>query len=107
MASVEKKARSEGYTILFVDESGFYLLPGVIRTWAPQGQTPILRCRLTRDHYSVISAITPKGELFLTMQKVAFDSAGVIKFLEELLALLEGKLLIIWDGAPIHRSKEI
>jgi len=83
------------------------LLPGVVRTWAPVGQTPILRCKLTRDHYSVISAITPTGELYLSMQTKAFDSAAVIAFLEQLLILIEGKLLIIWDGASIHRSQAI
>ncbi len=32
------------------DEAGFYLLPMAVRTWAPRGQTPILRVKLTRDH---------------------------------------------------------
>jgi len=41
------------------------------------------------------------------MQQTSFNSAGIIKFLKELLAAIEGKLLIIWDGATIHRSKEI
>jgi hypothetical protein len=31
------------------DEAGFYLLPMAVRTWAPRGQTPILRVKLTRD----------------------------------------------------------
>jgi hypothetical protein len=35
---------------LFVDQSGFYLLPTVVHTYAPVGQTPILHKRLTRDH---------------------------------------------------------
>lgn len=78
-----------------------------MRTWAPVGETPILRSKLTRDHYSVISAITPTGELYLEMRKTAFDSAAVIAFLEQLLQLIEGKLLIIWDGAMIHRSQAI
>jgi transposase len=90
-----------------VDESAFYLLPGVVRTWAPVGETPILRCKLTRDHYSVISAITPSGQLYLAMQTKAFDSAAVIAFLQQLLSAISGKLLIIWDGAPIHRSRAI
>jgi transposase len=71
------------------------------------GETPLLRCKLTHDHYSVISAITPTGELYLAMQTEAFDSAGIIAFLEQLLSTIEGKLLIIWDGAPIHRSQAI
>jgi len=66
-----------------------------------------LRCKLTRDHYSVISAITLTGELYLAMQSEAYDSVAVIAFLQKLLDVIEGKLLIIWDGAPIHRSRAI
>lgn len=79
----------------------------MVRTWAPVGQTPILRSPLTRDHYSVISAITPTGELYLALQEPAFDSLAVIAFLQQLLVQIPGKLLIIWDGAPIHRSQAI
>jgi transposase len=107
LAWAKKRAVAEGRTILFVDESAFYLLPGIVRTWAPVGETPLLRCKLTRDHYSVISAITPTGELFLAMQTAPYDSAAVIAFLEQLQSAIEGKLLIIWDGATIHRSQAI
>jgi transposase len=80
------------------------LLPGVVKTWSPQGQTPIIRNKLTRDHLSVISAISPEGELFLQMQEDAFDSDGIIGFLEALQAQIKGNIVIIWDGATIHRS---
>lgn len=93
--------------MLFLDESAFYPLPGVVRTWVPQGQTPVLRHLLTHDHLSVISAITADGRLFLKMQEQAYDSGGIIAFLDEILAQVTGKLLLIWDGAPIHRSKAI
>jgi transposase len=33
----KNKAKIEGRTIVFVDESGFYLLPGLVRTYAPRG----------------------------------------------------------------------
>jgi len=107
VAGAKKRAIAEGRTILFIDESAFYLLPGVVRTWAPVGETPILRCKLTYDHYSVISAITPAGEIYLTMQTKAFNSAAVIAFLQQLLNAIEGRLLIVWDGATIHRSQAI
>lgn len=103
-----KKGAEEGqYKLLFVDESAFYLLPGVVRTWAPVGQTPVLRHKLTRDHLSVISSVSPEGDLFLQMQETAFKSAGITEFLDQLQAQIEGPLVIVWDGAPIHRSKVI
>ena len=31
----------------------------------------------------------------------------MVKFLQHLLRHLPGKLLVLWDGAPIHRSKVV
>jgi hypothetical protein len=45
-----KKAQTEQRTLVFTDESGFYLLPAAVRTYAPIGQTPVLTQTLTRDH---------------------------------------------------------
>jgi transposase len=93
--------------ILWLDESGFYLLPGLVRTYAPRGQTPILRVPLSRDHLSVISGISPDGELFLMAQERALNSVDVARFLRYLLGLLPEPLLVIWDGGPIHRGQPV
>jgi hypothetical protein len=45
-----------------IDESGFDLLPNMVRTYAPMGRIPILREWWTRDHLSAISAISPEGK---------------------------------------------
>jgi CRISPR/Cas system-associated endonuclease Cas1 len=60
VAFSEKGALKEGRTIVFCDQSGFYLLPMVVRTYAPVGKTktPILKENLTRDHLSAMSAVT-------------------------------------------------
>lgn len=78
-----------------------------VRTWAPCGQTPLLRVPLTRDHLSAISGITLDGRLFLQIRQASYDSQAVIKFLRVLLRKMSGKILLIWDGSPIHRSREI
>jgi transposase len=92
---------------LFVDQSGFYLLPTVVRTYAPVGQTPILHEHLSRDHLSVISAITMEGKLLMMEQERSFKSQDVVRFLRHLLGQIPGKLLVIWDGSPIHRSRAV
>jgi transposase len=102
-----KKAIAEGRTRLFVDESGFRPLPAVVRTWAPRGQTPLLREWLTWDHLAAISAITPSGELYLQLQDHAFKAPDVVRFLQHLLDQVPGKLLVVWDGLPIHRSRAV
>jgi transposase len=89
---------------LFVDASGFYPLPSVVRTYAPVGHTPILRPWWTRDHLSAISALSLAGKLYFHSQDQALNSAAVVAFLEHLLREVAGRMVIIWDGAPIHRS---
>lgn len=107
MAAAKKKAEQENWTIVFVDEAGFYLLPMVVRTYAPRGQTPILRVRLTRDHLSAIGGITQDGRLFMQTQERAYKAVDVIAFLRMLLRKIPGDLLIIWDGSPIHRANVV
>ena len=78
-----------------------------VRTWAPRGQTPVLRVPLTRDHLSSISGITFDGRLFMQVRPASYDTAAVVGFLRVLLRKISGKLVVIWDGSPIHRGHEI
>ncbi len=75
------------------------------RTYAPCGQTPVLRAPLTRDHLSAISGLTADGRLYLQLRDHALKSPDVVRFLQHLLCHIGGKLLIIWEGAPIHLDK--
>lgn len=79
----------------------------LVRTYAPVGLTPVLRVPLTRDHLSAIGGITPQGRIYMQMQESAYRAQHVVGFLRLLLRKSSGKLLIIWDGSPIHRAKEI
>ena len=90
-----------------IDESACYLLPAVVRTYAPRGQTPVLRTPYTRDHLSVISAITPDGRLVVHTQETAMDGRNVVAFLRQVLRCLGGKLLVPWDGASIHHNQDV
>ncbi len=78
-----------------------------MRTYAPVGQTPILREWCTRDHLSAISALSPEGKLYFYCQDHALNSADVVAFLEHLLREVPGRIVVIWDGSPIHRSHTI
>ena len=71
------------------------------------GQTPILREWCTRDHLSAISAISPEGKRYVHSQGRAINSADVVAFLEHLLREGPGRMVLIWDGSPIHRRHTI
>lgn len=107
LARAEKKAEEEGRTIVFIDESGFYLLPVVVRTYALRGCMPILNEYLSYVHLSTIGAITPQGKLFLKSYEHPITNREVAACLHQLQRLIPGQLLVIWDGSPTHRSKVI
>lgn len=107
MARAKKKAAEEHRTIVFADQSAFYLLPMLVRTYAPVGQTPVLKVKLTRDHLSVMGAITPEGKIIMRSQDHSYKGPDVVRFLQLLTREIPGKLLVIWDGAPIHRSQVV
>ena len=86
-------------------KSGFYLLPMVVRTYAPCGCTPILKEYLSYSSLSVIGAVTPPGRLFLKTYMHSITSREVVAFLGQLQRLIPGLLLVIWDGSPTHRSQ--
>ena len=76
----------------------------VVRTYAPVGKTPVLKENLTRDHLSAMSAITLERKLYMIEQEKAFKGEDALRFPKHLMRQIEGKLLIIWDGSPIHRG---
>ena len=92
---------------MFVDETGLYLLPALVKTWAPRGQTPILRSPLSHDHWSIIGAITPTGRLLFQRYPHAIKGEHVVRFLRHLLRQIDGPLLVIWDGLPAHHGQAV
>ena len=100
-------AVKERRTLVFVDESGFYLLPSVVRTYGPRGQTPVVDKKLTRDHLSVMAGLTPAGKLYTLVRRESLTSSESVVFLKHLLVQTKRKLLVIWDGSPIHRWGEV
>jgi transposase len=71
------------------------------------GQTPVLRTPTKYEHLSVASAITTAGKLVTQIRTSAFNGAAVVGFLKHLLSQIPGKVVLIWDGAQIHRCKEV
>ena len=61
-----------------------------------------------KEHLSLIAAMAPNGRLYVGGQDKAYNSEGVIDFLEYLCRRYRSKdLMVIWDGATIHRSQAI
>jgi transposase len=101
------RAENEGRTVVFLDESAFYMRPTVTRSWGPRGEGLDLVGPLSRDHLSVMGGLTLEASLSMQAQKTSLGSTGVIHFLRHLLRHVPGRILLLWDGAKIHDSAEM
>ena len=98
---------------MFADECGFLLIPNLRRTWAPRGQTPIVRHRYARDKISAISAVTVSAKrhrvgLYMHLHPDNnITSVEVAVFLRALLRHLRGHVIVLLDGGSIHKGPEV
>lgn len=107
-------AGERGAHVVFLDESGFMLTPTVRRTWAPQGQTPLLSCWDRHDRVSAISCITispqrarPNFYFTLLPDDANVTAEDIIAFLRQLKRQLGGPFTVIWDGSNIHSRSRL
>ena len=95
---------------MHLDESGFSQRPSIVRTWAPQGRTPILRMAFNWKRLSVIGALAVAPDLsqvrtFLSPRLGNVDGPAVIAFLRSLRRHLRTPALLAWDRLGAHISR--
>lgn len=77
--------------------------PTRARTWAPRGQTPVLQETFNWKSLSIIGGLA-LWRFYFQIHPGSIKSLQVIEFLQHLQRHIPGKILVVWDGAPIHRS---
>jgi len=112
LASGKKNAARLAAHLIFIDESGFLLIPSVQKTWSPVGQTPILVHRYSHDRISAISGIAVSQKrfhctLYCHLYENNIHGEEVTTFLRQLLRQIPGHLIVFWDNGKIHRSDPI
>jgi transposase len=104
---IQKRAKKEGATIYFQDESGIRSDFHAGTTWAPKGQTPIIEATGARFGLNMVAAITPKGEMHFMIVKGTVNATIICDFLKRLMHGHQNKVFLIWDGHPTHKSKSV
>lgn len=112
MAGPKKNAADKRAWIFFQDETGFTQQPSIRRTWAPRGETPVLRCRGTHWTKTSLAAALgfrwdgKKTRLFARTKPDSFNTESLIAFLKDRKRFVPGRpVILVWDGLPAHRSK--
>ncbi len=107
-----KKNARLGAHLVFIDESGFLLIPNVRRTWAPKGQTPHFYHWLKQDRISAISALSVSPHhrhigLYIQFRSHNLTHRDVKRFLQHLMRHLPGRIVLLWDRGTIHKQRSL
>jgi transposase len=106
--AIRALAKREGGVVLWLDEMGVRSDAAAGRSWAPVGQTPVIRRTGKRFRVNMISAISNQGLLRFRLFTGSFTGAVFIDFLRRLLRDCQGrKVHLIVDGHPVHRAKRV
>ena len=102
--AIARDAKREKAVIYWGDEMGLRSGHVAGMSHAPMGQTPIIRATGQPFGCNMISAITNRGHLAFMVFRGKFDGRLFVQFMRRLLQQATGKLYLIVDGHPVHRS---
>lgn len=99
------QAKREKAAIYWGDEMGLRSDHVTGTSYAPVGETPVVRATGQRFGCNMISAITNKGALSFMVFTGKFKAGVFVDFMRRLLKQAPGKLYLIVDGHPVHKSR--
>jgi transposase len=104
--AIRAQAKREGGMVLWLDEMGVRSDAAAGRSWAPVGQTPVIKRTGKRFRVNLISAVSNAGRLRFRLFVGSFNGPVFIDFLRRLLRDCGGrKVHLIVDGHPVHHAK--
>ena len=105
--AIKAEARRAGAEIYCGDEAGVRSDCHAGTTWAPRGQTPVVRTTGARFGLNLISAVTPRGRMRFMIVKGRMTAAKFCAFLKRLLHKARRPVFLIVDGHPTHRAAAV
>ena len=104
--AIRAQAKREGGVVVWLDEMGVRSDAAAGRSWAPVGQTPVIKGTGKRFRVNMLSAISNAGMLRFRLFVGSFNGQVFLDFLGRLLRDCGGrKVHLIVDGHPVHRAK--
>lgn len=103
--AIARDAKREGATIYWGDEMGLRSDHVTGTSYALVGRTPVVRATGQRFGCSMISAITNRGQLAFRIFHGTLRAPMFVDFMRRLRRQSAGKVYLIVDGHPVHRSR--
>lgn len=105
--AIRSEAKAEKALIYWGDEMGVRSDHQAGRSYAPKGKTPAIPGTGQRFGCNVLSAITNRGHLKFMVFKKSFRAPVFLQFLRRLVKQSPGKVFLIVDRHPVHRSQKV
>jgi transposase len=93
--------------IFFLDETGIRSDATLGRTWAPRGETPIVKTYGQRQSVNAISAVNSAGAFWYETFNGTLNASRFEGLLRNFMARRKRPVILVLDGHPAHRAKSI
>lgn len=105
--AVAARAKAEGATILWGDETAVKEDAHWVRGFAPRGQAPVLKVPARWKKLSMISAISARGEVSFRIVEDTINAERFISFLAGLIHHADRKIYLVVDNLRVHHAKKV
>jgi transposase len=102
---IQARAKKEGAAIFFADEASVRTNYHAGTTWAPVGKTPVVSGTGRTRSISMVSAVSPRGELHFQVHETGIRQEEFLEFCKMLLADVGRPVFLIMDNSQVHRAK--
>jgi transposase len=103
--AIKRRAAKENAVIYFGDETGMRSDHQAGKSYAPKGETPVIKKTGQRFSLNMISAISNKGHLQFMILDGRFNGEVFKTFLQQMIKYSRQKIYFVTDGHPAHKTK--
>ncbi len=101
------RAKQEQAEIHWGDETGMRNDSQHGRSYAPRGQTPVIRLSAKRASMNMISTVTNQGKVRFMIYSGSMNAQRLIQFFNQLLKATNKKIFLILDNLRVHHAKPV
>lgn len=101
---IQARAKKEGAAIFFADEASVRTNYHAGTTWAPVGKTPVVSGSGRTRSVSLVSAVSPRGELHFQVYEEGIKKEEFLEFAKMLIADTGRPVFLILDNSQVHRA---
>ena len=100
---IQARAKKEGAVIFFADEASVRTNYHAGTTWAPVGRTPVVAASGKTRSISMVSAVSPRGELHFQVHEEGIRKEEFLDFCQLLTADAGRPVFLIMDNSQVHQ----